>query len=82
MTTFRIIFKEPGTYEFVCRIYTWMKGKIDVIDNFTNQEIEANSTLVQAAINSDKEPDFTFKKSPVVNFQEVFEKMRPEDVIE
>lgn len=34
MTTFRIIFKESGTYEFVCRIYTWMKGKIEVIDNF------------------------------------------------
>jgi len=29
-TTFRITFKEPGIFEFACRIYTWMKGKVEV----------------------------------------------------
>lgn len=29
-TTFRITFREAGSFEFVCRIYTWMKGKVEV----------------------------------------------------
>ncbi len=29
-TTFRITFKEAGAFEFDCRIYTWMKGRVDV----------------------------------------------------
>ncbi len=32
-TTFRITFREAGTFEFVCRIYTWMKGKVEVISS-------------------------------------------------
>lgn len=63
MTTFRIVFKESGSYEFVCRIYTWMKGKVEVIDNFESQEQESNPMLVRAAINSEKESETKFKKS-------------------
>lgn len=29
-TRFRIAFKEAGSFEFVCRIYTWMKGHVNV----------------------------------------------------
>jgi hypothetical protein len=29
-TTFRITFNEVGTFGYVCRIYTWMKGEVTV----------------------------------------------------
>ena len=30
-TTFRLTFNEVGTFEYVCRIYTWMQGEVRVL---------------------------------------------------
>jgi plastocyanin len=30
-TTLRMTFKAAGSFEFKCRIQTWMKGKIEVL---------------------------------------------------
>ena len=32
-TTFRITFNEVGTFCYVCRIYTWMKGEVTVYND-------------------------------------------------
>lgn len=87
-TTFRITFKEAGIFEFDCRIYTWMKGKVDVKPTLEteepseSEEEKSHNNLVLAAIKSDKTDN---KKSPIIDFKEVFEQygeqMCPQAVI-
>lgn len=53
-TTFRITFYEEGTFQFCCRIYTWMKGKVEVlynhmstiVDDFQSDTADSTSMLV------------------------------------
>jgi plastocyanin len=33
-TTFSFVFTKPGTYNYHCEPHPWMKGTIDVIENF------------------------------------------------
>ena len=46
-TTFRVTFTEVGTFPFVCRIYTWMKGEVQVFSKheaiIQTEEIKLNT---------------------------------------
>ena len=48
-TSFRVRFAEPGLFEFSCKIYTWMKGKVTVLPQAKEEEEklpESQSTLL------------------------------------
>jgi len=54
-TTFRITFFNEGQFDFCCRIYTWMKGQVQVQYNHLGEIVDdKGSALVKAAINCDK----------------------------
>lgn len=83
-TTFRVKFCEAGTYETFCLINSGMKAKVTVLGELSQEQQDvipdSQTTLLNAAINSEKF-DKIKRPSAIVDFKEVFDKMRPEDLI-
>ena len=83
-TTFRVKFCEAGTYETFCLINSGMKAKVTVLGELSTEEQDAipdsQTTLLNAAIKSEKFDEIK-RPSAVVDFKEVFDKMRPEDLL-